>query len=62
MSFAVGGFYAGIFYPTNSPLYQPTGGEDLVYGACFAPIGQGASYRGFLFQTAELRKDFYLYA
>ena len=62
MSFAVGGFYAGVFYPVNSPLYQPTGGEDLMYGACFAPVGQGVSYRGFLFQTAELREDYYLYA
>ena len=56
-----GGFYAGIFYPETSPLYNPGTGS-LTYGACFAPIGKGALYKGFLFETAELRQDYYLYA
>lgn len=62
MSFNIGGFYAGVFYPTISPLYQPPGGEDLIYGACFALEGQGSLYRGFLYETAELREDYYLYS
>ena len=62
MSFTTAsGFYAGIFYPANSPLYDPSGGE-LIYGGCFAAAGQGTAYRGFLFQTTELRADYYLYA
>lgn len=62
MSFAtVGGFYAGIFYPAASPLYDPSG-KGYEYGSCFASIGQSALYRGFLFQTTVLREDYYLYA
>lgn len=58
------GFYAGTFYSVNSPLYDPpeSGDEDFIYSVCFAPIGQSSLYRGFLFQTAELREDYYLYA
>lgn len=58
------GFYAGVFYSVGSPLYKPSDSDDetLIYGVCFVPIGQGSSYRGFLFQTAELREDYYLYA
>lgn len=59
MSFVVGGFYYGVFYPSGSPLYDPTGTID---GDCFAPVGQPENYRGFLYQTATLLADNYLYA
>lgn len=62
MTFAsMSGFYAGVFYPAGSPLYDPS--EDrFVYDSCFAAPGQTSLYHGLLFQTAELREDYYLYA
>lgn len=56
------GFYQGVFYPLDSPLYDP--GEDVPVtdGVCFAPIGQSENYHGFLYQTAELRANYILYA
>lgn len=58
------GFYAGVFYSTGSPLYDPPEFDDpdIVYDVCFAPAVDGVEYRGFLFQTAELRADYYLFA
>lgn len=61
MSGVVGGFYYGVFYPSDSPLYDPTGGE-YINGDCFATVGQPENYRGFLYQTATLLADSYLYA
>ena len=59
----VGGFYSGVFYPSDSPLYDPTGGgSEYINGTCFAPVGQPDNYRGFLYQTATLLADSYLYA
>lgn len=42
MSGVVGGFYSGVFYPSDSPLYDPTGSGDIeiIAGDCFAPVGQ----------------------
>lgn len=54
------GFYQGVFYPGDSPLYDPHE-EPTVDGACFAPVGQPENYRGFLYTTAELREDYYLH-
>ena len=58
------GFYWGVFYPQFSPPYEPPGGGDepVVAGSCFAPAGQPEDYKGFLFDTAELRSDYILYA
>lgn len=58
------GFYWGVFYPQFSPPYEPPGGGDkpVVSGSCFAPVGQPEDYKGFLYQTAELRSDYILYA
>lgn len=56
------GFYWGVFYPSNSPLYNPDGDEPVINGACFAAVGQPENYRGFLYQTAELLADYILYA
>ena len=58
------GFYWGVFYPVHSPPYEPPGGGDdpAVAGSCFAPVGQPEDYKGFLFNTAELRSDYILYA
>lgn len=54
------GFYQGVFYFSDSPLYKPQD-EPVVEGSCFAPVGQPENYRGFLYQTAELREDYYLH-
>ena len=55
MSGVVGGFYYGVFYPSDSPLYDPTGSSgEYVDGNCFATVGQPENYRGFLYQTATL--------
>lgn len=63
MSGVVGGFYYGVFYPSDSPLYDPTGSNgEYVDGNCFATVGQPENYRGFLYQTATLLADSYLYA
>ncbi len=63
MSFSMtGGFYAGVFYPPCSPLYEPSGDHPLIYSDCFAPAGQSENYRGFLFLTTEMREDYYLYS
>lgn len=64
MSGVVDGFYSGVFYPSDSPLYDPTGSGDIeiIAGDCFAPVGQPENYRGFLYQTATLLADSYLYA
>lgn len=63
MSGVIGGFYFGVFYPCDSPLYDPTGSSgEIIYGSCFAPVGQPEKYRGFLYQTAVLLADNYLYA
>lgn len=56
------GFYWGVFYPVHSPPYDPGGDETTNIGSCFAPIGQPGDYKGFLFNTAELRSDYILYA
>ena len=58
------GFYWGVFYPVHSPPYEPPGGGDdpAVAGNCFAPAGQPEDYKGSLFDTAELRSDYILYA
>ena len=40
MSSVVGGFYSGVFYPSDSPLYDPTGGGEYQNGDCFATVGQ----------------------
>ena len=58
------GFYWGVFYPVHSPPYEPPGGGDdpAVAGNCFAPAGQPEDYKRFLFDTAELRSDYILYA
>lgn len=57
------GFYWGIFYPYCSPPYKPPDGDDeTVKGSCFASVGQPENYEGFLYQTAELRSDYILYA
>lgn len=58
------GFYWGVFYPVHSPPYEPPGGGDdlVITGSCFAPVGQPEDYKGFLFNTAELRSDYILYA
>lgn len=56
------GFYQGVFYPGESPLYDPGGDVPETNGVCFAPIGQPESYRGFLYQTAELMANYILYA
>lgn len=57
------GFYWGIFYPAHSPPYEPPGGggEPSDSGSCFVPTGQPEDYKGFLYLTAELRKDYYLH-
>lgn len=63
MSSVVGGFYSGVFYTSDSPLYDPDGGgSTVINGDCFAPVGQPDNYRGFLYQTATLLADSYLYA
>ncbi len=62
MSSVVGGFYSGVFYPSDSPLYDPTGSGEYQNGDCFATVGQPENYRGFLYQTATLLADSYLYA
>ena len=62
MSSVIGGFYYGVFYPNNSPLYNPTDDSEYIDGDCFSTIGQPANYRGFLYQTATLLADSYLYA
>lgn len=62
MSCVVGGFYSGVFYPSDSPLYDPSGGGVTIDGDCFATVGQPENYRGFLYQTATLLADSYLYA
>lgn len=56
------GFYWGVFYPVHSPPYDPGGDDPTVIGSCFAPVGQPEDYKGFLFNTAELRSDYILYA
>lgn len=58
------GFYQGVFYPWNSPIYNPGGDVPVpeTNGVCFAPIGQPENYHGFLYQTAELMADYILYA
>lgn len=56
------GFYWGVFYPVRSPPYDPGGDEPTNTGSCFAPVGQPEDYKGFLFNTAELRSDYILYA
>lgn len=60
-SIVVGGFYSGVFYTSDSPLYEPQGGE-VINGDCFATVGKPDNYRGFLYQTATLLADSYLYA
>lgn len=55
------GFYQGVFYPGNSPLYNPSD-EPVINGACFAPVGQSGDYHGFLYETAELLADYIFYA
>ena len=55
------GFYWGVFYPYCSPEYKPPDDKPVTTGSCFAAIGQPENYQGFLYQTAELRNDFYLY-
>lgn len=63
MPVVVGGFYSGVFYPSDSPLYDPTGDNiEYVNGECFAAVGQPENYCGFLYQTATLLADSYLYA
>lgn len=63
MSGVVGGFYYGVFYPSDSPLYDPTGsGGEYIDGSCFVTVEQPENYRGFLYQTATLLADSYLYA
>lgn len=60
MSMAVG-FYSGVFYAPDSPLYQPS--QELpVQGECFAAVGQMGNYRGFLFESTELLADYIFYA
>lgn len=56
------GFYWGVFYPVHSPPYNPGGDDPTNIGSCFAPVGQPEDYKGFLFNTAELRSDYILYA
>lgn len=57
------GFYHGVFYPFDSPLYNPQGSDEpVINGACFAVVGQPENYHGFLYQTAELLADYILYA
>lgn len=58
------GFYAGVFYSTASPLYDPPDSEDpdIVRDTCFAPAVDGVKYRGYLLQDGVLRADYYLFA
>lgn len=57
------GFYWGIFYPAHSPPYKPDDEDNPSnIGVCFAPAGQPAGYKGFLYQTARLRSNYILYA
>jgi hypothetical protein len=54
-------FYEGIFYPSDSPLFEYT--DDVVIGfSCFAPEEQEDDYKGFLQNTAVLSGDCFLYA
>ena len=62
MSSVVGGFYFGIFYPYDSPLYDPNGSEEIITGSCFAMVGQPKNYRGFLYRDSTLLVDNYFYA
>lgn len=56
------GFYAGVFYPPNSPLLSLPDYRPDEYGSCFAVIGDERDYQGLLYTTSILLADSYLKA
>ncbi len=61
MSFA-SGFYSGVFYPYDSPLYEGFDDIPAEYGSCFAVVGENSDYQGLLYMTSILLADSYLKA
>lgn len=53
------GFYASVFYPFNSPLYNP--GTVEIPGSCFA-VGDVDYTNGYLYLDATLLSDSFLFA
>lgn len=56
------GFYAGVFYPFNSPLLELPDDNPDKYGSCFAVIGDESDYQGLLYTTSILLANSYLKA
>lgn len=58
------GFYAGVFYPINSPLLElPDDSHDRSeYGSCFAVVGNDDYSYGLFYTTSILLADSYLKA